>query len=159
MGDSSTGPIKVGDAAPDFTATTQEGTTVKLSQWKGSKAVVVFFYPRDFSPICTAQACAFRDSYQAFQDAGAVVLGISSDSGGTHDDFAKKNRLPFPLVSDEDGRLRALFGVPKALFVMPGRTTYVIDRAGIVRDVFTAHLGSTNHVEQAMTVVKQLAAA
>lgn len=149
--------IKVGDRAPDFTKTGHDGKTVQLSKLTAEKVVVLFFYPRDFSPICTAQACAFRDSFKDFEDAGATVLGVSSDGEGSHDKFAKEHRLPFPLVSDEDGKLRAAFGVPKALFVMPGRTTYVIDREGVVRDVFTAHLNGGDHVKQALGIVKGLA--
>lgn len=149
--------MKAGDRAPDFTKTTYDGKSIQLSKLTAEKVVVLFFYPRDFSPICTAQACAFRDAFQDFTDAGATVVGVSSDDETSHDKFSKEHRLPFPLVSDADGKLREAFGVPKALFIMPGRTTYVIDRQGIVRDVFTAHLAGGDHVKQALAIVKGLA--
>ena len=149
-------PVAVGDLAPDFTRKAYDGTTFKLSEVAASKAVVMFFYPRDFSPICTAQACAFRDSYEDFKQAGAEVVGISADEEASHEKFSKEHRLPFKLVSDADGSLRALFGVPKAIFLFPGRTTYVIDRTRTVRDVFTAQLQSDGHVKQALAIVKGL---
>ena len=92
--------IQVGDAAPDFTLPTQSGTPVSLKDFTGKTAIVLYFYPRDNTPGCTAEACAFRDSYEVFKDAGAEVIGISSDSVESHQQFAARHRLPFILLSD-----------------------------------------------------------
>jgi peroxiredoxin Q/BCP len=147
--------IQVGETAPDFSAICADGHTLRLSDFRGQKAVVLFFYPADDTLICTKEACAFRDSYEAFVEAGAEVIGISGDSDASHQAFAGKHHLPFHLISDADGSLRKLFGVPRSLLgLMPGRTTYVIDKQGVVRLVFTAALASQGHVDQALAAVK-----
>jgi peroxiredoxin Q/BCP len=147
--------IRQGDAAPDFSATCTDGRAVRLSDFRGKQSVVLFFYPADDTPICTQEACAFRDSYEAFVAAGAVVIGISGDSDASHQAFAGKHQLPFHLISDTDGALRKLFGVPRSMLgLMPGRTTYVIDQQGIVRLVFNAAFASQGHVERALAAVK-----
>jgi peroxiredoxin Q/BCP len=147
--------IQVGDSAPDFTATTPDGQTLRLSDFLGRRAVVLFFYPRDGTPVCTKEACAFRDSYEKFAEAGAEVIGVSADSDQKHRAFAAEHRLPFHLVSDADGSLRKAFGVPKPLLgLLPGRTTYVIDKAGIVRLTFSALFASDEHVRQALEAVQ-----
>ena len=142
--------IAVGDQAPDFSQPDQNGQQICLADYREGKTVVLFFYPADESPICTNEACAFRDAYQNFTDAGAVVVGISADSIDSHQSFAANHRLPFHLLSDADGRLRKAFGVPKSLGVLPGRVTYVIDPQGIVRHVFSAQLAADKHVQEAL---------
>src|SRR6516164_685480 len=132
--------IKVGDRAPDFTLPSSGGKKVTLSDLYASKTVVVFFYPKDDTPGCTVEACSFRDSYDAFAEAGAEVVGISSDSVDSHDRFASKHKLPMTLLSDADGKVRAAFGVKATLGLFPGRATFVIDRTGIVRHVFVSQL-------------------
>src|SRR5689334_2839183 len=127
--------IKPGDQAPDFTSTAHTGQTVSLADYRGRQAVVLYFYPKDGTSGCTQQACAFRDAYEDFVKAGAAVIGVSGDSLERHEAFAQSQRLPFLLVSDTDGTLRKLYGVPKTLGLLPGRVTYVIDQAGIVRHV------------------------
>jgi thioredoxin-dependent peroxiredoxin len=149
-------PMDVGDRAPEFTATASDGRRVSLSDFEGKQAVVVFFYPRDNSPICTKEACAFRDAYEDFVQAGAAVIGVSSDSDESHRSFAATQRLPYLLIADADGALRRLFGVPNSLFVLPGRVTYVIDRKGIVRHKFNSQLLGTRHVEEALRIVRRL---
>jgi peroxiredoxin Q/BCP len=149
-------PIDVGDRVPDFTATASDGRRVSLSDFRGKQAVVVFFYPRDNSPVCTQEACAFRDANQDFVDAGAAVIGISSDSDASHRSFAAAQRLPYFLIADPEGDLRKLFGVRNSLFVIPSRVTFVIDREGIVRHRFSALLRGTRHVEEALQTVRQL---
>ena len=148
--------INVGDIAPPFNATAHDGRPVSLAEFRGKQAVVVFFYPRDNSPVCTKEACAFRDSYQDFVDAGAAVIGISSDSEESHQSFAATQRLPYLLLSDSEGALRKAFGVPKTLGILPGRVTYVIDREGVVRHVFNSQLQGLKHVDEALAVVKKL---
>ena len=145
--------IRIGDRAPDFSATTQDGSTIQLSDFLEKQAVVLFFYPRDGTRFCTKEACSFRDSYQKFIDAGAAVVGVSSDSAESHRDFAHQHNLPFPLISDADGALRKAFGVPRTLGLFPGRVTYVFDRTGIVRLIFSAQLATEEHVRQALRAV------
>lgn len=148
--------IGVGDPAPDFTLPTATGEPLSLGQFRGRSEVVLFFYPKDQTPTCTAEACAFRDSYEVFRDAGAVVIGVSGDSIESHRRFAGRHRLPFPLLSDADGALRARYGVPKTLGIFPGRVTYLIDRNGIVRHIFASQLQPAQHVEEALRVLKQI---
>jgi len=148
--------LKAGDAAPDIVARTSDGIEFRLRDFRGKSGLVLFFYPKDGTRICTAEACAFRDSYQRFQDAGFEVVGISGDSNGSHAEFASENRLPFPLLADEDGSLRRLFGVPKVLGLLPGRATYVINREGVVCSIFSAAFASDEHVHQALQAIAQM---
>ncbi|WP_116246987.1 peroxiredoxin [Nocardiopsis sp. FIRDI 009] len=148
--------IQVGDKAPDFTLPSQSGDPVRLYDRLGERTVVLYFYPKDDTPGCTAQACAFRDSHEVFTDAGAEVIGVSSDSAERHAAFADRHRLPFTLVSDEDGRVRKSYGVPSVLGLLPGRVTYVIDRQGTVRHVFNSMTVIDKHVEEALEVVRGL---
>jgi thioredoxin-dependent peroxiredoxin len=145
--------IRVGDRAPDFSGTTQDGSVIRLSDVLKERAVVLFFYPKDGTAICTKEACSFRDSYRQFVDAGAEVIGVSSDSTEAHRDFAHQHGLPFHLISDEGGSLRKAFGVPRTLGLFPGRVTYVIDRTGIVRLIFSAQFATEDHVRQALRAV------
>lgn len=149
--------IQAADRAPDFTLPSHTGQTVSLAEFRGKQAVVLFFYPKDGTPVCTKEACSFRDAYEDFVQAGAVVVGVSSDSAERHQAFANGHRLPFVLLSDPDGSLRRAFGVPKTLGVFPGRVTYVIDKEGIVRHVFRSQFAADRHVAEALTVVRQLA--
>lgn len=149
-------PLTVGDNAPEFTATTSDGGPISLSDFKGKQALVIFFYPRDDSPVCTQEACSFRDAYEDFLKLGAAVIGVSSDSDESHRAFAASHRLPFTMISDSAGTLRSLFGVPKSFFVLPGRVTYVIDREGIVRHVFNSQLFGSRHVDEALKTLREL---
>lgn len=148
--------VRAGDLAPDFELASGDGRTVRLGDYRGKSEVVLFFYPRDDSPACTAEACSFRDSYEDFLEAGAVVIGVSSDPPGEHRAFAGKYRLPFPLLSDADGSLRARFGVPKTLGLIPGRVTYLIDRAGVVRHVYSSQLRPASHVREALRALEEM---
>ncbi len=145
-----------GMPAPDFERTAHDGSTVRLSSFRGQKAVVVFFYPKDDSLICTREACAFRDSHQEFIAAGAEVLGVSPDALFSHKAFAAGHALPFRLISDADGALAAAFGVSRFLGLMPGRATFVIDKRGIVRRSFQADLRAGHHVTEALRALKSL---
>ncbi|MHB8902862.1 MAG: peroxiredoxin [Thermoguttaceae bacterium] len=149
--------VQVGDHAPDFSLTSQSGQQASLAGFRGSKAVVLFFYPKDGTAVCTKEACSFRDAYEDFVQAGAVVIGVSSDSAESHQTFASGHRLPFVLLADTDGSVRQAFGVPKTLGIMPGRVTYVIDKEGIVRHVFSSQFAADRHVAEALAVVRQLA--
>src|SRR5258708_4575606 len=140
------GKVQVGDLAPDFSLPTQKGEPVSLSSFRGQKAVVLYFYPKDYTAGCTAEACAFRDSYEVFTDAGAEVIGVSSDSEETHGRFVSSYQLPFLLVSDKGGKLRKLYGVPSTLGLLPGRVTYIIDKQGIVQHIFNSQMAAEKHV-------------
>lgn len=146
--------VKVGDAAPDFTLSSQTGNTVSLRDFLGKKSIVLYFYPKDNTPGCTTEACSFRDSYEVFKDAGAEVIGVSSDSAQSHQQFATKNRLPFVLLSDENGAVRKLYGVPSTLGLLPGRVTYIIDKQGIVRNIFSSQFTPEKHIEEALKTLQ-----
>lgn len=148
--------VKVGDKAPDFELLTSTGEKVRLSDYLGKKIVVLYFYPKDFSPGCTKEACAFRDSYELFKDAGAEVIGVSSDTKESHGSFTTKLRLPFQLLSDEGGKVRKLYGVPSSLGMIPGRVTYVIDNQGIVRYIFNSQVNAGMHMEESLRIVISL---
>jgi peroxiredoxin Q/BCP len=142
-----------GTSAPDFELPDQNGNLVRLSQYRGKSAVVVYFYPKDDTTGCTIEACRFRDDFSRFQATGAVILGVSDDSTESHDRFASKYNLPFALLSDKGGRVRKLYGVKKTFGVIPGRVTFVIDRGGIVRHVFSSQSSPARHVEEALVAL------
>ena len=148
--------IQVGDKAPDFTLPSQSGEPVRLHDRLGERVVVLYFYPKDNTPGCTAEACAFRDSHEVFTEAGAEVIGVSSDSVAKHTAFADQHELPFTLLSDQGGRVRKSYGVPAVLGLIPGRVTYVIDRQGMVRHVFNSMTNIGQHISDALTVVREL---
>ncbi|HLT39630.1 MAG TPA: peroxiredoxin [Enhygromyxa sp.] len=146
--------LRVGQQAPEFETITHKGETISLAKLRGDKAVVLYFYPKDETPGCTAEACSFRDAYEDFTDAGAVVIGVSSDSLDKHRAFAAKHGLPFTLASDADGALRRTYGVNKSMGVLPGRVTYVIDPEGVVREVFSSQMRVKQHVATALAAIK-----
>src|ERR1700759_1323809 len=150
--------IQVGDQAPDFTLPTQSGESFRLQDRMGERVIVLYFYPKDNTSGCTAEACAFRDSFEVFTEAGAEVIGVSSDSVDKHAAFAGQHKLPFTLLSDDKGKVRKSYGVPSTLGVIPGRVTYVIDQAGTVRQVFNSMTNIGRHVNDALDMVKQLQA-
>ena len=147
--------LAAGDRAPDFTLEDQDGRPVRLADFRG-RNVVVYFYPKDDTPGCTKESCAFRDHYTVFQEAGAEVIGISSDSPASHKKFAEKHRLPFRLLADAGGKVRAAFRVPRTAGLLPGRVTYVIDREGVIRHAFNSQLAATRHVDEALAVLRTL---
>jgi peroxiredoxin Q/BCP len=151
--------VKAGDKAPDFTLKSGSGQTVSLSDFKGKKAVVLFFYPKDETSVCTKEACAFRDQFQVFKDLGAEVIGVSSDSAESHKGFAEHHKLPYSLLSDEGGKLRKTYGVPSTMGIIPGRVTYVIDKDGIVKHVFNSQTEGEKHVTEAIATLKKISAA
>jgi peroxiredoxin Q/BCP len=150
--------VQVGDKAPDFTLPSQSGDQVKLHDRLGERVVVLYFFPKDGTPGCTAEACAFRDSHEVFADAGAEVIGVSSDSVDSHAAFAGRHELPFTLLSDQGGQVRKRYGVPSVLGLLPGRVTYVIDRQGTIRRVFSSMTRISHHIDDALDAVRQLQA-
>jgi len=149
--------VGVGDLAPGFTLPSQSGEEVSLKDFLGKKrAIVLFFYPKDDTPGCTKEACSFRDGYEQFEKLEVEVIGVSSDSTKSHQRFAQRHGLPFVLLSDEEGEVRKLYGVPNTLGLFPGRVTYVIDNKGVVRHVFSSQLGVTKHVEEALMALESI---
>ena len=142
--------LRVGDQAPEFALKSQDGDIVRLSDLLSRGSVVVYFYPKDKTPGCTAEAGSFRDSYAKFGEFGAEVVGISSDSVDSHKGFADDCRLPFKILSDADGEVRKMYGVPSSMGLLPGRVTYIIDKGGIVRKIFSSQLRVTRHVQEAL---------
>jgi peroxiredoxin Q/BCP len=150
--------IDVGQRAPDFTLPAGDGRSVSLADFRGKKVVVLFFYPKDETPGCTREACEFRDSFDRFGEVGAEVIGVSDDDVDSHKKFAANHRLPMTLLSDVGGKVREKFGVKAFLGIVPDRVTFVNDREGVVRHVFAARLRFGKHVDEALGVVKTLAA-
>lgn len=148
--------LQVGDRAPLFSLPTQSGTTVSLEDFLGKSSVVLYFYPKDNTKGCTDEACSFRDNYEVFKQAGAEVIGVSSDSEESHQNFASKYKLPFILLSDKKGTLRKQYGVPTTLGVLPGRVTYVIDKQGVVRHIFNDMFNAQKHIGEALKVVQSI---
>ena len=148
--------IEPGSPAPGFRLRTSNGDYVSLEQFRGNKNVVVYFYPKDFTKGCTAEACEFRDSYEEFKNLGAEVIGISSDDQKSHGSFAAEHKLPFILLSDPGGSVRKYYGVRKTFGLIPGRVSFVIDKNGIVRHVFSSQSRATAHVGEALAVLKSL---
>lgn len=148
--------VKVGDFAPDFTLKDQHGDIISLSDYRDKANVVLYFYPKDDTPGCTAQACSFRDHFEDFKDHHAVVIGVSSDDETSHVKFASKHNLPFTLLSDHDAKVRKLYGVPKSFLFVPGRLTYIIDKKGVVVHVFNSQLQFGKHTDEALRVLDEL---
>jgi peroxiredoxin Q/BCP len=145
--------VQVGDFAPDFTLPNQSGVPIHLGDLLGKQHLVLYFYPKDNTSLCTEEACAFRDSYEVFQRAGAEVIGISSDVVEAHQQFARTHHLPFILLSDAGGVIRKRYGVSTALG-LPGRVTYIIDKSRIVRHIFFSQFTTKRHVEEALETLR-----
>jgi peroxiredoxin Q/BCP len=148
--------VRVGDKAPDFTLPSQMGDNVTLSEFFGKKNIVLYFYPKDESIGCTKEACSFRDSYEELTNLGAEVLGVSGQSVESHKSFATHYGLPFILLSDKDNKVRELYGVPSTMGIIPGRVTYIIDKKGVVRHIFSSQTQAERHVEEAKRTLKEL---
>ena len=151
-------PLGCGDRAPQIALSDQNGIERRSDQLAG-KALVLFFYPKDDTPGCTMEACAFRDSHADLQALGAEVWGVSGDDAGSHQRFAQRHNLPYPLLVDRGNQLRKAFGVPAVLGLLPGRVTYVIDGDGVIRYVFNNLLDGPAHRREALDALKRLQAA
>ena len=146
--------LKVGDKLPNFKAKDNNGNLFDSQDYIGKQALVIYFYPKDETKVCTAQACSFRDNYEEFKDLGAEIIGISADSVQSHFKFKSKFNLPFILLSDNDKKLRKLFGVENDFLIIPGRQTFVVDINGLIIMVFNSMSG-TIHIEKALKVLKK----
>ncbi len=144
-------PVSV---APDFSAPDETGTIRHLHEFRGH-LLVLYFYPKDGSPGCTREACAFRDEWQRIEATGARVVGVSLDSVESHAAFKRQHGLPFPLLSDGDGSLLAAYGVPESPRGFAARTTFIIDARGMIRRIFP-EVDPAVHVGQVLEVLEQL---
>lgn len=145
--------LKIGDQIPDFSLKDQDGNLLEISNYLGKKKMVIFFYPQDGSLNCTREACYFRDLSDVFEEADAVVIGISGQSVESHKKFAEVNRLKYTLLSDNENIVRKLFGVPGRMFgLIPGRVTYVADRTGKVVYIFDSQTETQRHADEALKI-------
>ncbi len=147
--------LKVGDKLLNFKAKDTNGNIFDSQNYIGKQPLVIYFYPKDETKVCTQQACSFRDNYQEFKDLGAEVIGISADSVQSHLKFKSKFNLPFILLSDNDKKLRKLFGVENDFLIIPGRQTFVADENGIIVLVFNSMQGKI-HIDKALKILKEL---
>jgi peroxiredoxin Q/BCP len=145
--------IQVEDTIPSFALKDQNNNHFDISSLLGRKKLVIFFYPQDGSLNCTREACYFRDLSDVFEEADAVVIGISSQSVESHKEFSEKNRLKYTLLSDTGNNVRKLFGVPGRIFgLVPGRVTYVADRSGKVVYIFDSQTETQRHADEALKI-------
>jgi thioredoxin-dependent peroxiredoxin len=142
-----------GDHIPDVPLVDADGSTVLLGSLI-DRPLVLFFYPKDNTPGCTAEVCAFRDDYEAFVEAGADVIGVSSDDNQSHANFRERHRLPYRLMSDPGGAARKAFGIPKTLGILPGRATFVINRQGTILYAFNSQFAPERHVKNALEALR-----
>ena len=147
--------LSVGDKAPVFKLPDQDGDIVDLAELIGKKAIVLYFYPKDFTSGCTMEAHEFRDMHEQFQGGGAVVLGVSADDVATHKQFAVEHELPFRLLSDVDDKVRDIYGA-WGLAHTPGRVTFLIDKNGMIRMVFSSQLQPKKHIEEGLRVLADI---
>ena len=145
---------QVGDLAPDFALGDDSEST--LAQFRGLAEVVLFFYPKDQTPGCTAQACSFRDDYAEFQRLGAEVIGISGDSAESHQSFASQHRLPYRLVTDHDGSIRRRYAIKKTWGLIPGRVSILVDRSGVIRQIYESQFRPTTHVPAMLEALREV---
>jgi peroxiredoxin Q/BCP len=148
--------LTIGDKAPDFKLKTAAGAGFRLSEVLAEKNIVLYFYPKNDTRGCTAQACSFRDQYEMFKNNDTEVVGISSDNEASHQQFAQKYELPFTLLSDPGGKVRKLYRVPRTLGIVPGRVTYLIDKSGIIRYAFNSQLKPLEHVASTLEILQAL---
>ncbi len=149
--------LKTGSKCPLFELKNQDGKLIKIADYLGKENLVIYFYPKDETGGCTAQACEFRDFHDDFASLDARIMGISADSVDSHQNFAKKYKLNFDLLADEDRKVKKMFGVKSFLFdILPTRQTFVVDKRGIVVASYDALLNATYHVEFAKSVLEKL---
>jgi peroxiredoxin Q/BCP len=148
-------PLAVGDSVPEFKLQDQDGNWFDSKSVIGKQAVVIYFYPKDFTPGCTKEACTFRDQFEAFTDLKTKVIGISSDDVASHKKFQEKYHLPFTLLADTNKAVRTLFGVPKSTAgLLPGRVTYVVNAKGKIIYIFESQFKPQKHIEEALKALQ-----
>jgi len=149
--------IEIGSQVPSFELNDQNGDLFKLETVLGKKNLVIYFYPKDDSPGCTKEACSFRDQFEVFADADAMIIGISAQSVESHLNFANKRRLNYTLLSDTGNKVRQLFGVPASFFgLIPGRVTYVVNKEGKIAYLFNSQIQAEKHVDEALRILQEI---
>jgi thioredoxin-dependent peroxiredoxin len=151
--------LRVGQKAPDFDVVSSSGKALKLKDFAGKKNVVLYFYPGDFTPICTKETCGFRDMYADLESKETEVIGVSVDSNDSHEKFAKEYKLEFALVSDGEKQLAKAYGATSFLRDILGKTarmTFVIDKKGEIAGIFQGELSASKHVDGVKDVIKKL---
>jgi len=157
FGQKNNNEIKIGSSIPAFALPDQNGNMFDITSVIGKKYLVIYFYPKDDSPGCTEEACSFRDQFEVFKEADALIIGISGQSVESHKEFAEKHSLSFTLLSDEGNKIRKLFGVPSNLLgLLPGRVTFIADITGKVIYIFNSQMKATKHVDEALRILKGL---
>lgn len=148
-------PLKVGSKVPEFTLPDQNGKMFDIKNYLGKKNIVLFFYRKDFTSVCTEEVCSFRDSYNDFTEKDAVVAGISSQSVKSHKEFADKYKINYPLLSDENDKVREMFGAkPEMNEDTPGRVTYIINKTGKIVYIYSAQNEGKKHEEEALKALE-----
>jgi thioredoxin-dependent peroxiredoxin len=149
--------LAIGSSVPKFELKDQHGKWFPIDSVLGKKSLVIYFYPKDDSQGCTREACSFRDQFEVFAEADAMIIGISAQSVESHLKFAEKNRLNYTLLSDKGNKVRKLFGVPgNFLGLIPGRVTYVINRDGKVVYLFNSQIQAEKHVDEALRILQEM---
>ena len=146
---------KVGDTAPDFSLLDEHGLPVSLKDYLGKKVVVLYFYPKDFTSGCTAEACSFRDNYKPYQDKGAVVIGVSLDSVESHLKFSEKYNLPFAILSDHSKEAAKAYGVLGVGGFLTKRVTFIINKDGKITHIFPK-VDVKHHSEEVLKALEEL---
>ncbi|MSQ61639.1 MAG: peroxiredoxin [Dehalococcoidia bacterium] len=148
--------LKIGTEAPAFEAPLDDGGTFRLSERRGNSTVVLYFYPKDETPGCVREACGFRDNYEEIQRAGATVIGVSTDTAERHRSFRAHHGLPFPLAADVDKRVSELYEARGLFGLMTARTTYVIDRTGVIRAAFRHEFAIGGHTRDVLAALRKI---
>ncbi len=147
--------LNSGCRLPSFSLPNQNGKIVDINELRNGKNLVLYFYPKDDTPVCTKEACGFRNNYSQFIAYNCEVVGISADSPKSHANFAKKHSLPFTLLSDVDNKVRNLLGVPRDfLGLVSGRYTYVINKDGVVVDIINSTLNASTHIKHSLKALE-----
>jgi peroxiredoxin Q/BCP len=147
--------LKVGDTAPDFSLLDERGLPASLRDYLGKKVVVLYFYPKDFTSGCTAEACSFRDNYKLIQDKGAVVIGVSLDSVESHSRFSKEYNLPFSILSDKNKEVAEAYGVLGVGGFLAKRVTFIINKDGKITHIFPK-VDVKRHSEEILKALENL---
>lgn len=149
--------IAVGERAPEFTGKLGNGKQLSLKDFRGSRNVILYFFPKDFTPGCTKEACSFRDRRSDIAKLDAEIVGVSFDTAAKHQQFADAYQLPYPLVSDPDAAIAKAYGAGRLGGWLPSkRVTFVIDKGGVVRHVIRAELNIDKHIDEAIEILNAL---
>ncbi|MCF6361719.1 MAG: peroxiredoxin [Cyclobacteriaceae bacterium] len=147
--------LKIGEVLPSFALPNQDNITTSIDSLRAGNNLVLYFYPKDDTFVCTKEACNFRNNYDQFLSYNCSVVGISADLPKSHQAFIKRHNLPFTLLSDIDNKVRNLLGVPRDfLGLLPGRYTYVIDKDGVVKAIINDHLNASTHITQSLKALE-----